>query len=345
MLFRELNRGNCKTYVVGCEATRRAALIDPLREHLDRYLAFLAYHRYTLEFALDTHTHADHRTGTWDLRDLTGARTVMHERAPAPNIDVHVEDGDRLPLGNLELEVLATPGHSPDGISLRLGDRVLTGDSLLIHGTGRTDFLGGDPGVQYDFIQEKLFGLPDATLVFPGHDYRGHTQSTVGEEKRTNPRLAGHTREDYVRLMNGLGLPLPEKIQEALQANQSSIEDDSLRFPALSQLSQVGQLTPRDVQERLSSPAPPLLVDVRQPDEYSGELGHIAGSRSIPLRELAARVEEISAHRTREVVCVCRAGVRSTTAAALLTGLGFEQVWNLKGGMLDWKNASLPVER
>jgi sulfur dioxygenase len=345
MLFQELNRGTCKTYVLGCESTRQAALIDPLRERVDRYLAFLAYHQYQLRLAIDTHTHADHRTGTWELRDLTGARTVMHKRAPAPNIDVHVEDGDRLSLGTVELRVLSTPGHSPDGMSLYVGDRLFTGDSLLIHGTGRTDFLGGDPGVQYDSILGKLFRLPDATLVFPGHDYRGHGQSTIGEEKRTNPRLAGRTREDYVRLMNGLGLPLPQKIQEALQANQSAIDDDSLRFPPLSQLSQVGQLTPREVQAQLSSANPPLLIDVRQPDEYSGELGHIPGSRLIPLRELAPRVEEIAAHKTKEVVCICRAGVRSTTAAALLRGLGFERIWNMKGGMLDWNEAGLPVER
>jgi sulfur dioxygenase len=345
VLFQELNRGTCKTYVLGCESTRQAALIDPVRERVDRYLAFLAYHHYRLQLAIDTHTHADHRTGTWELRDLTGARSVMHERAPAPNIDVHVNEGDRLSLGTLELRVLSTPGHSSDGVSLYVGDRVFTGDSLLIHGTGRTDFPGGDPGAQYDSILEKLFRLPDSTLVFPGHDYRGHTQSTIGEEKRTNPRFAGRTREDYVRLMNGLGLALPEKIQEALQANQSSIEDDSLRFPPLSQLSQVGQLTPREVHAQLSSANPPLLLDVRQPDEYSGELGHIPGSRLIPLRELAPRVEEIAGHKTKEVVCVCRAGVRSTTAAALLSGLGFERIWNMKGGMLDWNEAGLPVER
>src|SRR5262249_37211000 len=341
MLFQELNRGNCKTYVVGCEKTRRAALIDPLRERVDRYLAFLGYHGYHLEYAIDTHTHADHRTGVWDLRELTGARTAMHERAPAPKIDVHLHDGDRLPVGELELAVLYTPGHSSDAISLYVGDRVLTGDSLLIHGTGRTDFPGGDPGTEYDSIQQKLFRLPDATLLFPGHDYRGHTQSTVGEEKRSNPRLAGRSREEYVRLMNGLGLPLPEKIQEALQANQSSIEDDSLKFPPLSQLSQVAQLSPREVQRELTSADPPLLIDVRQPDEYSGELGHVPGSRLIPLSQLAARAGEIAGHRTKEVVCICRAGVRSTTAAAMLAGLGFEQVRNMKGGMLDWNDAKL----
>ena len=345
MLFHEMNRANCKTYVLGCESTRQAALIDPLRERVDRYLAFLAYHGYRLELVIDTHTHADHRTGTWELRELTGARTVMHQRAPAPGIDVHVDQGDRLSVGSIGLEVISTPGHSSDGISLYAGDRVFTGDCLLIHGTGRTDFPGGDPAAEYDSIQEKLFQLPDATLVFPGHDYRGHTQSTIGEEKRTNPRLAGRTREDYVSLMNGLGLPLPDKIQEALQANQSSIEDDSVRFPPLSQLSQVGQLTPREIRARIASPNPPLLIDVRQADEYSGELGHVPGSCLIPLRDLAKRAEEIAEHKTKQVVCVCRSGVRSTTAAALLTGLGFEHVWNMKGGMLDWSGEGLPVER
>ena len=345
MLFQELNRGNCKTYLIGCETTRRAALVDPLRERVDRYLAFLAYHGYRLDLAIDTHTHADHRTATFELRDLTGARTVMHKRAPAPKIDVHVDDGDRLAVGTLELRVLSTPGHSADAVSLYAGDRVLTGDCLLVHGTGRTDFPSGDPGVEYDSIQQKLFTLPDETLLFPGHDYRGHTHSTIGDEKRSNPRLAGRSREEYVRLMNGLGLPLPEKIQEALQANQSSIDDDSMRFPPLSQLSQVDQLTPRQVHGELSSANPPLLIDVRQPDEYAGELGHVPGSRLIPLSELAARVKEIAGHKSKEIVCVCRAGVRSTTAVAMLTGLGFERVRNMKGGMLDWNDAALPVER
>ncbi len=148
-----------------------------------------------------------------------------------------------------------------------------------------------------------------------------------------------------MRLMNGLGLPLPDKIQEALQANQSSIEDDSGRFPPLSQLSQVAQLSPLEIQVQIASPTPPLLIDVRQADEYTGELGHVPGSRLIPLRDLAKRAEEIADYKTKDVVCVCRAGVRSATAAAVLTGLGFEHVWNLKGGMLDWNEARLPVER
>jgi len=345
MHFRELNRANCKTYLIACDRTHKAALIDPVKERVDRYLAILAYYDYKLEFVIDTHTHADHRTATWDLRDLAGAKVVMHRRAPAPRIDIHVDDGQRLAVGECDLIMWHTPGHTPDSMSICCEGRVFTGDTLLIHGTGRADFAGGDPGDQYDSITHKLFTLPDDTMVFPSHDYRGHFHSTIGEEKLTNPRVAGHSRDAYIDLMNNLGLPLPEKIQEALQSNQSAIEDESVKFPSLMQLSQVRQLTAREVSAQLAGPSGPRVVDVREPDEYSGELGHISGSVLIPLKELPARVGDLGASKEQMIVTVCRSGVRSTTAAAILTGLGFEHVSNLRGGMLDWNDAGLAVER
>ena len=231
MFCRELNRGKCKTYLVACERTRKAALIDPVRDKVERYLAMLAYLDLSLDAVIDTHTHADHRTASFDLRDLTGARTIMHELAPAPQVDVHVEDGQTIAIGDVTLRVFSTPGHTPDSISLLAEDRVFTGDTLLIRGTGRADFAGGDAGAQYDAIMSRLFTLPDETIVLPAHDYRGNTQSTIGEEKRANPRLAGKSREEYVQLMANLGLPLPDKIQEALQANQTAIDDDSVQLP------------------------------------------------------------------------------------------------------------------
>jgi rhodanese-related sulfurtransferase len=230
-------------------------------------------------------------------------------------------------------------------MSLYTGDRVFTGDTILIHGTGRCDFAGGDAGEQYDAITQKLFSLPDETLVFPAHDYRGHTHSTIGDEKRTNPRVVGRTRQQYIELMNNLGLSLPEKIQEVLQPNQSAIEDESLRFPPLAELNKVRQLTPQEVKLQLNSVTPFLLLDVREPEEFTGELGHIPGSLLIPLKELPARVSEIEPYKEKDIVVICRAGVRSTTASAILTGLGFEHVSNLKGGMIDWNDQRLPVER
>src|ERR1044071_2897960 len=195
MIFRELNRGKCKTYLIASENERVPVLIDPVRERLERYIALLAYLGLRLDAAIDTHTHADHRSASLDLKELTGAKVIMHRKAPAPHVNVHVDDGERINVGDLELQVLYTPGHTPDGMSLYVGDRVLTGDTLLIRGTGRCDFAGGDASEQFDSITQKLFRLPDSTLIFPAHDYRGNTQSTVGEEKLSTPRIAGRSRE------------------------------------------------------------------------------------------------------------------------------------------------------
>jgi len=345
MFCRELNRGKCKTYLIACERTGRAALIDPLRENTARYIAVAAYHRFRFEYAIDTHTHADHRSGTWDIADLTDAKVVMEHHAPAPHVNVHVKDGDILELGDLRAKILFTPGHTPDGISLYVDGYLFTGDTLLIGGTGRADFAGGDSGQQYDAITAKLFTLPDETLVFPAHDYRGNHHSTIGREKTSNPRVAGHSRDEYISIMNNLGLPLPDKIQESLLSNQSAIEDDSMKFPDVAQLNQVHQITVSELRERLAGGTPPVIIDVREPEEYSDELGHIRGSRLVPLKVLPAKTCELENFKNREVVAVCRAGVRSTTAAAILTALGFENVTNLKGGMVEWNEAGLPIER
>jgi sulfur dioxygenase len=345
MFCRELNRGKCKTYLLACARTRRAILIDPLKENSGRYIAVAAYHGFRLDYLIDTHTHADHRSGTFDLADLTDAKVVMERHAPAPHVAVHVTHGDVLEVGDLRVKVLYTPGHTPDGISLSLGDRVFTGDTLLIGGTGRADFPGGDAGKQYDAITSALFTLPHETLVFPAHDYRGNHSSTIGQEKAANPRVAGHSREEYVEIMKNLGLALPDKIQEALQANQSAIDDDSVKFPDLTQLNGIRQIAAAELDARLKAGTPPVIIDVREQDEYRDELGHLPGSRMIPLRVLPNRAAELDSLKNSEIVLVCRAGVRSTTAGAILTALGFEQVSNLKGGMLEWNEAGLPVER
>jgi glyoxylase-like metal-dependent hydrolase (beta-lactamase superfamily II)/rhodanese-related sulfurtransferase len=339
-----LNRGKCKTYLVACERDRVAVLIDPVREQVDRYLAMLAYLQLKLQAVIDTHTHADHRTGCFELGDLTGAPVLMHRDAPAPRVDRHVLDGDTLALGTLTLRFLATPGHTPDGISIVVGDTVFTGDTLLIRGTGRADFAGGDAAAQYDSIVGKLFTLPDETVVLPAHDYRGNAASTIGQERRLNPRLAGQTREGYVALMAGLQLPLPDRIQEVLQPNQSALDDDAVRFPSLAQLNEVRQIPPRVLNEMLAGQPPPRVIDVREDSEFHGELGHIPGAVLIPLRTLASRAAELLPGKDDRTVVVCRSGVRSTTAAAILTSLGFEDVSNLKGGMLAWRDLGLPVE-
>ncbi len=344
MLFQELNHIKCKTYLGVSESTGKAVLIDPLREKIERYLGVLAYRGWKLDLIIDTHTHVDHRSGAFELGELTGAPVAMHRLSPAPHVKIHVEDGQVLRVGDLEMRVIFTPGHSPDSISILAADRVFTGDVLMIHGTGRSDIAGGDPGQSFDSITQKLFTLTDDILVFPAHDYRGHSRSTIGDEKRSNPRLANKSRAQYVELMNNLGLPLPDGIQEALQPNESNVDPSLLAFPKLAQLNQVRQIDARELSDLLIAAEPPLLIDVRSAEEYRGELGHITGSRLVPLGEFSERAGELTGLKDHQIVTVCRVGVRSATAAAILTGLGCEHVSNLKGGMLAWNEARQPVE-
>ena len=344
MQVQELNGGSCcKTYLVACKETGKALLIDPVKDYIDRYLALLAYKGFTLDAVVDTHTHADHSTAAFLANDLTGVRIIMARKSPVPRVTEHVDDGDVVQIGNLGLNIFTTPGHTPDSISLYDNEYVFTGDCLLIGGTGRTDFAGGDSGEQYDSITGKLFTLPDATIMLPAHDYRGNTRSTIGAEKAGNPRIAGRTRQQYIELMDSLEFPLPGKIQEVLQPNQTAIEDDRTRFPDLAQLNAVHQTDVDTVHARIQAGDAPVLVDVREPEEFNGELGHIAGSMLVPLKGLAERAGEL--RRDREILCICRAGVRSTTAAAILKGLGFEHVSNMKDGMLEWNDRGYPVER
>ncbi len=340
MYFKELNFGKCKTYLIACDTHHQAVLVDPVLENIERYLAVLAYHGLKLINVIDTHTHADHRSGCKILSELTDAKIVMHRLAPHPLVDVHVDEGDELKVGNIVMQVLYTPGHTPDGISLALNDRVLTGDTLMIKGTGRTDFAGGNPAEEYDSIIEKLFTLPDETLVFPAHDYRGNTQSTIGEEKLENPRIKGKNKEQFIQVMENLGLPLPEKIQEVLQLNQTELDDDLYELPSIAELNKILQHEPDEVKEALNLSVPPVLIDVRSEEEFNGTLGHIEGSKLIPLDKLSENIPTLEQYKNENIIVVCRSGVRSTTAAALLTGMGFEKVSNLRGGMLAWNEAA-----
>ncbi|MCG5056367.1 MAG: MBL fold metallo-hydrolase [Myxococcales bacterium] len=221
MIFRQLfdPESSTYTYLVADPGTGDAALVDPVREQVERDLKLLADLGLRLSLVLETHVHADHVTAAGLLRERTGARTVASERG-APCADLRVNHGETLKLGQLDVKVLATPGHTDDSLSFLIGDRVFTGDALLIRGSGRTDFQNGSPEHLWHSLTQVLFALPDETLVFPGHDYKGQTVSTIGEEKRHNPRLAGKTREEFIELMNNLNLPPPKKLAESVPANR-----------------------------------------------------------------------------------------------------------------------------
>lgn len=339
----ELNGTNCKTYLL--TAGSDAALVDPVRERLEMYRRVLADRGLRLRMVLETHTHADHLMCGRAMRDLLGAPLVMHEASPSPLVDRHLVDGQTLTLGDDLITVLHTPGHTPDSVCFLLDGAVLTGDTLLIGGSGRTDFPGGDAGAQYDAVTGRLFALPDATVVWPGHDYRGQTSSTIAAERATNPRFAGKTREQYIAVMDALGLPFPEKVQQALQVNQSGFEATEIGFAAVAEIGAMPGIAAPQLAALLAADARPVLLDVREPEEFVGELGHIAGALLVPLDALAGRLPKLLGYHDREVVVVCRAGARSASAAAILQRAGFARVRNLTGGMLQWNRAGLPVQR
>ncbi|MDZ8053509.1 MAG: MBL fold metallo-hydrolase [Aulosira sp. ZfuVER01] len=223
MLFRQLfdPETSTYTYLIADSATKFALLVDPVLEQVERDRKLLKELGLTLKFCLETHIHADHITGTGKLRELTGCLGILPENTQIACADRLMKDREVLELGSVRIEAIATPGHTDShNAYLVNGTHLLTGDALLIRGCGRTDFQSGNAEMMYDSITQKLFALPDETLVYPGHDYRGNTVSTIGEEKQWNPRLVGRNRTEFVQLMDNLNLPEPNKIMEAVPANQ-----------------------------------------------------------------------------------------------------------------------------
>ncbi|QKD82724.1 MBL fold metallo-hydrolase [Thermoleptolyngbya sichuanensis A183] len=223
MLFRQLfdEATWTYTYLIADPDTKEAILVDPVAEQVERDLRILKELGLTLRYCLETHIHADHVTGTGKLRDATGCLGIVPANAQATCADRFIQDGEVLQMGSIQIEAIATLGHTDSHMAYLVnGTHLLTGDSLFIRGCGRTDFQSGNAGAMYDAITQRLFTLPDETLVYPGHDYKGETVSTIGEEKQWNPRFVGQTRESFVDLMANLNLPNPKKIMEAVPANQ-----------------------------------------------------------------------------------------------------------------------------
>lgn len=224
MLFRQLfdQETIAYSYLIADEQTKAAVLVDPVLEQVERDLRVIKELNLTLHYCLETHIHADHITGTAKLRELTGCLGIVPESAPVNCADKQMKDGEKLELGDIVIEAIATPGHTDSHLAYLVNkDRVLTGDSLLIRSCGRTDFQSGNAEQLFTSITQKLFSLPDETLVYPGHDYQGFTVSTIGEEKQYNPRFVGKNHINFIELMGNLNLPNPRKILTAVPANQN----------------------------------------------------------------------------------------------------------------------------
>lgn len=348
MIFEQLNDGNCRTYLIASPDTHDAALVDPLLGREDHYLRVLKDRGLSLRMVLDTHVHADHLSACALLRDRTRAEHIVHEHSHVAEGSLRVEEGRRIRVGAIPMDVLHTPGHTSDSMSLRLRDRLLTGDFLFLGegGAGRTDLPGGDPGMHWDALQ-KLQPLEDALLVFPGHDYRGNTHSTLGEERKRNPRLQPRSRAAYVTWLQGLQLPAADWMKAVVMANLACARDArGIEIPLGGAVCEVGagcsgvpQMT---CEELMGAQEPLMIVDVRNPDEFTGPLGHIEGSCLIPLPELPGRLRELEGYRDQAIVTVCRAGGRSNQAATILLEAGFTNVRSMTGGMGRWSQLDLP---
>jgi sulfur dioxygenase len=353
MLFRQLfdPETSTYTYLLADDATREAIIIDPVLDQIERDIGLVRELDLQLRYALDTHVHADHVTALGSLRDRLGTQTVMSERAGVGCADLLVKDGDVIRFGSCGVEVRETPGHTSGCVSYVTLHPAMafTGDALLIRGCGRTDFQGGDPEELYRSIHTRLFTLPGATLVYPGHDYKGRTASSVDEERRFNPRLGGgKTRDEFVSIMRALSLAYPKFMDVALPRNLhcgiSAVTGeppaDKRWAPIEISAGGIPEVAPEWI---AAHGAEVRLLDVREPDELTGELGHIAGIEAVPLARLSVPLG--AALRDRPIVFVCRSGGRSGKAALLAASLGFERVASMRGGMTAWNQRRYPVAR
>ena len=350
LIFRQLFDATSSTYTYLLGSDGEAVLIDPVFENAPRDVALLRELGLRLVATLDTHVHADHVTGAWLMKLRCGSRILLSEAAGADNVDQALRHGDCVRFGSRSLDVRATPGHTSGCLTYVLDDQrmAFTGDSLLIRGCGRTDFQQGSPTLLYRSVQGQILSLPDDCLLYPAHDYRGITVTSVSEEKRFNPRLGGDVDEaDFAGYMNHLGLPHPKLMDIAVPANMrcgepedsASPPNDPSWAPLTFRFSGVWEIEPLDLLERAEGLQ---IIDVREPREFIDVLGHIRGARLLPLSQLMDRIGEID--KQGPVVAVCRSGARSAQATVLLKKAGFPKVANLAGGMLRWQAESLPVE-
>jgi sulfur dioxygenase len=343
MIFRQLfdSTSGTYTYLLASRHGGEALIIDPVIERVDRYLQLVRELDLKLVKAVDTHLHADHITGLGALRDRTHCITVMGENTKADVVSMRVAEGDHIAIEGLRLDVLFTPGHTDDSYSFLRGDRVFTGDTLLIRGTGRTDFQNGDPRAQYDSIFNKLLKLPDETLVYPAHDYKGETVSTIGEEKLFNPRLKVKSVDEYIGLMNNLNLPNPKMMDVAVPANM---------HVGLHQEMVASKGWALSVAEALTLPgrSDVALVDLRERSEREKH-GVIPGSLHAPYPDLPQNIgpggmlHELAAATGKRIVFYCAFGERSAMAVQAAQDAGLTTACHIQGGIAAWKQADGPI--
>jgi len=339
MIFRQLfdSVSGTYSYLLASRSGGEALIIDPVLEKVDRYLQLIRELDLRLVKAVDTHLHADHITGLGALRDRTHCITVMGENTKADVVSMRLAEGDKLTIEGVALDVLYTPGHTDDSYSFLMRDRVFTGDTLLIRGTGRTDFQNGDARAQYESLFGKLLRLPDETLVFPAHDYKGDTVSTIGEEKRYNPRLQVKSIDDYVALMANLKLPNPKMMDVAVPSNMKiglAQQEIARRGWALSAVQAIPLVGRPDI----------AFIDLREASERHKH-GSIPGSLHAPYADLQENIgsggilHELARSTDKRIVFYCAFGERSAMAVQAAQDAGLIAALHVEGGIDAWKRA------
>ena len=331
------------TYVLARRQGGEALIIDPVIEQVDTYLSLLERLELRLVKAIDTHIHADHVTGLGTLRDLTRCVTVMGEKSGVDCVSMRVREDEKIDVDGVTLRTLYTPGHTDDSYSFVGADRVFTGDALLIGGTGRTDFQNGDPLAGYDSLFNRLLKLPEETLVYPAHDYRGNTASTIGWERDNNPRLQVSTPQEYADIMNNLNLPDPKMMDVAVPANLAVGQ-------SLSQYVRDGEELDTAQFRNASGNEDIILVDLREDSERERD-GWIANSVHVPYGNLDAQLRpsgtlaRIARDHSGHIVLYCAHGERSALALDTMRSAGFTGLKHLKGGLKAWVQSGGEVER
>ncbi len=351
IIFRQLFDAQSSTYsyLLGDSVSREAILIDSVFEQAEREIALLKELDLRLVTTVETHVHADHVTGAWRLSRRLGAKIAVPAASGARGADLELRHGERVAFGKRYLEARSTPGHTAGCTTYVLDDKSMafTGDAILIRGCGRTDFQQGDPHTLLRSVHEEIFTLPDDCRLYPAHDYKGATVTTVREERLYNPRLArGVAEQDFVGYMKNLGLAHPKQIDIAVPANlmcgrpaaEASSDVEPSWAPLTYTYAGVWEVHPQWLEEHAGEVQ---IVDVRESEEYIGVLGHIADAKLIPLGELKRRAGELS--KDKPIVAVCRSGARSAQATQILEQSGFSRVANLSGGMIRWRGQRMPV--
>jgi sulfur dioxygenase len=360
LIFEQLNAGGCQTYLVASPKTAEAWLIDPVLCSVNDYLQLLESKKLKLTKVIDTHTHADHLSAGAKLKDLTECAYVMHQLGQPREITDRLNVDTDLKLNGTTVKILHSPGHTRDSLCLIFPDRVITGDALFLDdgGAGRADLPGGDAGQHWESLQ-RLMELPDQLMVYPGHEYRNRRPSTIAEQKARNPFLKPRSQNDYIKFVEELKLGPAEWMKEVLKANCACTRDENaVQIPkgvsacevqgtlsATSGACEIPYISSHELKELFDTDRHPVLLDVREDRELTGELGHLPGIKHIPVGSIGARVGELAAHQADEIVAICKMGGRAKTAAKILVDAGFNKVKILTGGMNEWNELGLPVKR